>query len=175
MRAESLAPRIETERLLLRAHRLSDYDDCASMWSDHLVTRFIGGSPATLQETWFRLLRYAGHWSLVGYGYWVIEEKQSGRFAGEVGFSDSRRDIKPPLDGMPESGWALMPWAHGKGFAKEALAAALHWGDAEFKQQMTCCIISPDNLPSLRVAEKNGYVEFARTAYKGSPIVVFKR
>jgi hypothetical protein len=45
----------------------------------------------------------------------------------------------------------------------------------QFAKQTTCCIISPDNLPSLRVAEKNGYVEATRTLYKGDPIIIFKR
>lgn len=175
MQGVSLAPRIETERLLLRGHRLGDFDDCARMWSEPDVTRFIGGAPSSLQETWFRLLRYAGHWTLLGYGYWVIEERRSGRFAGEIGFGESKRDIKPSLAGMPESGWALASWAQGQGFASEALSAALIWGDGDFEQQSTCCIISPDNLPSLRVAAKNGYVVFARTAYKGASTIVFRR
>lgn len=175
MSGASAAPTVETERLILRAHALNDFDDCAQMWAEPQVTRFIGGAPSSVQETWFRLLRYAGHWSLLGYGYWLIEEKVSGLFAGEIGFADSKRDIKPSLSGMPECGWALAPWAQGQGYASEALAAVLKWGDKAFPQQTTCCIISPDNLPSLRVAEKNGYVEFARTAYKGSPTIVFRR
>ncbi len=59
--------------------------------------------------------------------------------------------------------------------ASEALAAALGWADVQFAKQTTCCIISPDNLPSLRVAEKNGYVEATRTLYKGDPIIIFRR
>jgi RimJ/RimL family protein N-acetyltransferase len=169
------APRLETDRLVMRAHCLDDYQACARLWADADVTRFIGGSPASLQESWFRLLRYAGHWQLLGYGYWVVEERETGRYAGEIGFADARRDIKPSLTGMPESGWALAPWAQGKGYASEALAAVLAWGDEAFRKQTTCCIISPDNLPSLRVAEKNGYVEYARAIYMGSPTVLFHR
>jgi len=38
-----------------------------------------------------------------------------------------------------------------------------------------CCIISPENAASIRVAQKCGFEEFARTAYKGSPTIIFKR
>jgi len=43
------------------------------------------------------LLRYAGHWALAGYGYWIVEERESGRPVGEVGLADFRREISPPL------------------------------------------------------------------------------
>jgi RimJ/RimL family protein N-acetyltransferase len=61
------APRLETERLVLRAHRVEDFPDLAALWSDPLVTRFISGVPQTPEESWSRLLRYAGHWLLLGY------------------------------------------------------------------------------------------------------------
>jgi hypothetical protein len=35
-------PVIETKRLRLRGHRLGDFTDCAAMWADPIVTRYIG-------------------------------------------------------------------------------------------------------------------------------------
>lgn len=168
-------PEIATARLFLRGHRLDDYDVCAAMWSDEAVTRFIGGKSATLEESWSRLLRYAGHWTMLGFGYWAVFERASDRFAGEVGFAESKRDIKPSIAGMPETGWAIAPWAHGQGFATEAVGAVLAWGDTHFARRTTTCIISPDNAPSLRVAEKCGYREFVRTMYKGATAIQFRR
>ena len=168
-------PVLETERLILRGHRLTDFEACVAMWGDEGVTRFIGGKPFTQEETWSRLLRYAGHWAHLGFGFWAIEEKASGAFMGELGFAEFKRDIKPPLTGMPEAGWALASAAQGKGYAREALGAALAWGDAHFSGRTVCCIISPQNAPSIRVAEKCGFREAARTTYKGSPTIIFKR
>jgi RimJ/RimL family protein N-acetyltransferase len=62
-------PTLETERLVLRGHRLEDFSDCVALWSDSVVTRFIGGIPSTPEDAWSRLLRYAGHWLLLGFGY----------------------------------------------------------------------------------------------------------
>jgi len=169
------APTIETARLRLRAHGLADFDSSAAMWGDADVARFIGGKPSTREETWGRLMRYAGHWTLLGYGYWVVEEKSSGRFAGEVGLADMKREMTPSLDGMPEAGWALETWAHGKGFATEAVKAVLAWGEGRFGVGTTSCIIAPENVASIRVAEKCGYREFARTTYKGAPTIQFRR
>ena len=106
---------------------------------------------------------------------WVAREKGSGRFVGEVGFADFRRDMDPPLGPTPEGGWVLTPAAHGKGYATEAVRAALAWGEAQRGWARTVCIINPENAPSLRVAERCGYREIRRATYKGHPDVVLAR
>ena len=168
-------PVIETARLRLRGHRMEDFGDCAAMWDDPAVTRHIGGRPFSREEVWSKILRYAGLWALLGFGYWAIEEKTSGRFAGEVGFADFKREIEPSFAGAPEIGWALAPWAHGRGFATEAVGAAVAWRDGHFGSMQTVCLIDPDNAASIRVAEKCGYREFERTKYKNQPTILFRR
>lgn len=167
-------PTLETERLKLRAHRLEDFVHCAAMWADPEVTRYIGGKPYTEEESWARLLRYIGHWSLLGFGYWVVEEKSTSRFIGEVGFADYKRDL-PALKGLPEIGWAFTTQARGNGYATEAVRAAINWGDAHFPSPRTACIIHPENLASIRVAEKCAYGEFQRTTYKSHATIMFVR
>jgi len=168
-------PTLETERLRLRAHRPEDFSHCVALWADPVVTRYIGGKPLTREEVWAHMLRYAGHWKWLGYGYWLLEEKASGKFVGEVGFADQQREIEPALDAMPEIGWVLSPGSHGKGYATEAVRAAQAWGDRKFGASKTVCLIHPDNLASIRVAEKCGYQEFCRTGYKGKPTILYSR
>ncbi len=170
----SLPPILETERLRLRGHALSDFDAVAAMWAHPDVVRHITGKPSTREESWARLLRYPGMWALLGYGFWAVEEKASGRFAGEVGFADFKREIEPEID-APEQGWSMAPWAQGRGYACEALAATIAWGEYHFGRRDFMCIISPDNAPSIRVAVKAGYREIARTTYKDTPTVMFRR
>ena len=168
-------PILETERLKLRGHRRADFSDCAAMWGDAIVTRYIGGKPFSQEEVWARLLRYVGHWAWLGFGYWAIEEKATREFIGELGFADFKRDIKPSLEGTPELGWVLASRMHGKGYATEAVRAALAWGDEHFGPARTACIIHPENLASIRVAEKCGYREFQRATYKGHETILFER
>lgn len=66
------APAIDTPRLALRAHTVDDFADCVALWANPDVTRHITGTPSTPEATWARLLRYAGHWTLLGYGYWAV-------------------------------------------------------------------------------------------------------
>ncbi len=172
-------PKLETERLRLRRHRGDDLIHCAALWADPVVVRHTVGKPLTEEESWRRLLSYVGHWAVEGFGYWVVEEKSSGKFVGEVGFADYKRDIEPSLKGVPESGWVLASHAHGKGYATEAVRAIVAWGDDHFSQASggtrTACIIEPENIVSIRVAEKCGYREFARANYKGRLVLMFER
>jgi len=168
-------PVIETERLILRAHQRDDFDALAAMWGDPGVARFIGGKPSTREESWARLLRYAGHWQLLGFGYWAVTLKEGAHFVGDVGFANWQRDITPSLEGMPEAGWVLSPAVYGRGFASEAVQAAVAWMDQHTGGQTTSCIVDVDHTASIRLAEKCGYREFARTAFKGSPVIQLRR
>jgi RimJ/RimL family protein N-acetyltransferase len=170
-----LAPVIETQRLRLRGHRLDDLAACVAMWADPEVTRYIGGRSPSEQDVWFKILRYAGLWSLMGFGYWALEEKATGSYIGELGFADFKRDIDPSMRGVPELGWVLASSAHGKGYATEAVAAAVAWADATLAVSKTVCIINPANVQSIRVAVKCGYQERRRTMYYGEPTIVFAR
>lgn len=168
-------PTLETERLRFRPHRLTDISNTTALWSDPIVTRYIGGKPLSEEEAWVRLLRYVGHWSLLGFGYWVVEEKSTGKFLGEVGFAENQRSIEPSLKGMLETGWVFAVHAHRKGYATEAVRAALGWSDRHFPTTKTACIIDQPNLASIRVAEKCSYREIARADYKGTTVLVFYR
>lgn len=167
-------PTLTTLRLTLTPKGLADFEDSAAMWADSDVTRFIGGHPNTREESWGRMLRQAGLWSLFGYGYWAVRETATGRFVGELGFMNVLRDLDPPFGDTPEAGWALMPWAHGKGYATEALIAAHGWADAHIAGR-TVCMIDPDNVPSQKVAARLGYREYARSSYKGAPTILYER
>ena len=111
----------------------------------------------------------------LGFGFFAIEERATGLFVGEAGFHDLHREMEPSIEGTLEAGWALMSNGQGWGYATEAMTAAINWADSAFPDHRMTCIINPDNLPSLRVAGRLGFVEQQRTQYKGSPIVVFER
>ena len=159
----------------MRGHRPDDLADCYAMWSDPAVTRYIGGKPSTRQQTWSRLLTYAGHWALLGFGYWAIEEKSTGRFAGELGFADFKRDIAPSMRDVPELGFALTARVHGKGYASEAVGAAVRWSDEHLTAERTVCLIDADNAPSQRVVQKTGYAAFDRASFNERPTMFFER
>ncbi|TQV72503.1 GNAT family N-acetyltransferase [Denitrobaculum tricleocarpae] len=169
-------PVVETNRLLLRGFELGDFDDHAALWADPDVVRHISGKVSSREESWNRFLRTCGHWSFMGFGYWALIEKETGRFAGQVGLGDFKRDIEPSIEGTPEMGWVLATWCHGRGYATEAVQAALRWVETHFGPDCrTVCLIDPENPASIRVAEKCGYREYFRTSYHGGPTILLER
>lgn len=172
---QTAVPVIETPRLRLRGHRRDDLPPCVAMWSNPMVTRFIGGMPAGEQRTWARLLAYVGHWVLMGFGYWVIEERETSTFVGEIGFADFKREGATPLRGAPELGFALAPRFHGKGYGTEAVRAALAWGDECLPRGRCMCLVDAENAASLRVLANVGFEALQRSSFNGRPVVYLAR
>lgn len=168
-------PVLETPRLILRPHRLDDYEACCALTSDPEAVRMIYGMPLSREDSWHRLLRFAGHWALLGYGLLIVEDKQSGRVIGEVGLADFHRGLGEDFDGHPEFAWLLASDVHGRGYATEAATAVLRWMEANFARGRTVCIIDPENAPSLRVAEKLGFERFGEAEYKGKTVIKLRR
>lgn len=168
-------PILETKRLRLRAYRLSDLEALAELWADPDVTRFIGSKSRTRSDVWQQIQRAIGCWAMLGYGYWALEDKASGRCVGELGFMEGLRDIEPDFVGTPEAGWVLEKASWGKGYISEALAAGLDWRDTNVPISRTVCIIEPDHAVSIHIAEKFGFSKLADTRIAGEPICLFER
>lgn len=172
-----IAPQLTTARLILRGHREDDLDAAAALWANASVVRHITGAPSSRQESWKRVLSYAGHWSLKGYGYWAVVEAASGLFIGEVGLADFKRRLIPPIHDAPETGWVIAPSHQSQGFGREAMEAVLEWSDNVLKPDRTVCLIHPSNAISQRLAAKLGYraAPPSRYADGAPPPLVFER
>jgi RimJ/RimL family protein N-acetyltransferase len=171
----TVTPIIETERLILRGRTMADFPAFAAMWREPGVVKGVGGKPLSEEDAWIKFARMEGAWSLLGYGFWLVEEKSSGAMIGDIGVADFKREITPSLAGMPEFGWVLSSAAHGKGYAREAVAAALDWAAAKFPDTTFCCIINEDNAPSIRIAEYFGFKRAATAIYHNSAVLIFHR
>lgn len=170
-----MPPVLDTPRLILRPHALADFEAYCALWSEPDVVRYITGTPFSREASWSRFLRHPGHWHYAGFGYLVIEERETGRFIGEAGFHDMRREMTPSLEGTLEAGWALTPSAQGRGYALEAMQALMGWAEQAFPGRRMTCIIDPANQPSLRVAARLGFAEVCATSYHGSSVILFDR
>lgn len=166
---------LDTENLHLRRPEVADLEAIHAMRSDPGVVRHLGGRTISREEAWHRLTRIAGHWTLRGYGMFVVVERRSGAVVGEVGLFDGCRGLSVDFDNDPEAGWILAAAAHGKGYASEAAAAAHDWFAATHGARRSVCIIAPDNHASLRVAEKLGYKSFGQVDYQGGPVTMLER
>lgn len=170
----SHVPELLTPRLRLRGHAPSDLDAYAAMWADPEVVRHITGRAASREESWARLLRHIGHWSL-GFGFWILEDRADGTLLGEAGLADFQREMSPPPPAdMPECGWLLVTRAHGRGLATEAVQAVVAWGERSIGAGRAWCMMSAENAASARVAEKCGF-RFSHAAERGTTVHVLTR
>ena len=77
---------------------------------------------------------------------------------------------------MPEAGWILAHDQVGKGLAGEAMTAVFAWFEREHGPQRIVCMVAPENTPSIRVAEKFGFVPMRDAVLAdGEPIRLFER
>jgi RimJ/RimL family protein N-acetyltransferase len=167
---------IETDRLILRPHRLEDFEPMAAMFAEPAAMRFLtGGKPTPREEVWNRLLRYVGHWAVFGFGLFAIHERNGGRFLGETGFADFHRELGSDFDPFPEAAWVMAGAAHGKGYATEAAEAAHRWLEMRNGPARTVCIIRSDHHRSIRVAERLGYRKLRVAGYRDAEVTVFER
>jgi len=169
-----IVPVLETERLVLRGHRLEDFPTFAAMWKDPAFLRHLGPARSE-EESWGRFLRHEGMWLLLGYGLWAVEEKASGAFIGDCGFMQNRRGLPIDCEGLPEVGWTFVSSAHGNGFGREASLAATAWADIHLTTPLTWCLIAASNLVSQKLAARAGYCETARITHNDRPALVLTR
>ena len=162
------APRLETERLILRDFVRDDLDALAETLGDPEVVRHLTGEPISRADSLRRLFMAVGQWPTTGMGMWAVERKSDARLVGHVGFFDMQRDMTPSIMDLPEMGWIFDTSVHGQGIAHEACVAALDWLDANHGPIEVPAIIALDNAPSLKLAEKLGFVREADATYKAS-------
>ena len=141
-------PTLETERLILRAPRESDFEAEIAFFATE-ASRFVGG-PKKPHETWRLMATVIGHWALRGYGFWGLEDKETNTYLGRVGLWFPQGWLER------EIGWALMPTATGKGYATEAALAAREYAYETLGWDTAISQIDPENEPSKAVARRVG-------------------
>jgi RimJ/RimL family protein N-acetyltransferase len=169
------APTLETERLILREFRRDDLDAHAATLGDEEVMRHIGGKPVNREDSWRRLMSGVGSWQLLGMGPWAVELKSDGRMVGHCGFFQFDRDMTPSILGEPEMGWIFDRSVHGQGIAFEACSAALKWAEREIGAPSYPAIIDLENTPSIKLAERLGFVRQPDAVYRDAAIALFRR
>lgn len=142
-------PRIETERLILRGFEPRDFEPAAEFYADPLRSPGFGG-PLRSDESWRWCASNIGHWVIHGFGFWTIEEKATGDFAGFAGL------WSPEGWPEPELGWALAETAERKGYAFEAAMAARDHAYGVMGRPALISTIKPGNDRSIRLAERMG-------------------
>ncbi|MDT5157698.1 MAG: hypothetical protein QOH51_2055 [Acidobacteriota bacterium] len=148
--------------------REGDFEQYASIMTDAEVTRHLGdGRPLAREDAWRQMAMLLGHWELKGYGMWAVEEASTRRLAGRIGFFNP--------EGWPgfELGWVLGREFWGRGFATEGARRALEFAFVELGREHVISLIRPENLASIRVAERLGERLERSTELFGKEVLVY--
>jgi RimJ/RimL family protein N-acetyltransferase len=158
---------LETVRLRLRPWREEDLDPFAAFCADEESRRYLGGVSGR-PDAWRSMAVIVGHWTLRGYGIWVIEDKATGAFAGYSGLWSP--------EGWPgqEVTWSVCAAFRRRGYAVEAAQRARDFAYDELKWPTAVSIIHPDNTASQRVAARLGAAIEKRTELRGSPVDIYR-
>jgi RimJ/RimL family protein N-acetyltransferase len=159
-------PVLESDRLRLRPHGIDDFEALHGLTLTPATRAFLSGEPSR-EESYKRLLTTVASWHLFGYGTFAVIERASGDYVGNCGLFRLERDLDPPFEGEPEAGWIIAEQCWGRGYAGEAMGAALAWFDGALAIRRTVCMISPGNKASEKVAARLGYRPIGLSRYKG--------
>ena len=118
-------PLIETQRLRLWAPDHSCAELYERFYTDADASAFYGG-PISEDQAWARLKSDLGSWYMLGFGVWVIQNKENSDLLGTCGFWQGR-------NWPTELTWWLLPQYRGKGYAFEASVAAIRHAYLEFR------------------------------------------
>jgi RimJ/RimL family protein N-acetyltransferase len=171
---QTIAPTLTTERMILAPVSLEHWEAHTTMWADPRTSQFIGGDRSNRAENWIKFVAASGLWNLLGYGYWSFLDRESGAFLGLGGLSRWERGMAG-LEGFIEAGWAFGPDAWGKGYATEAMKAALAWADQTLPDPEIRCIIDIENDASVRVGEKLGFKLLETSEGDRGPLGLYSR
>lgn len=160
-----MVPVLETDRLLLKPRSLDDFSACLAMDRDPAVTHHVAG-PWDDPDAHRAFLRDRMTTDFgPGLGYWSLFPKASAEtFIGWI--------LLIPCAGIGpeiEIGWRLVQSAWGKGYASEAAHAVVRHAFETAGLQRIIADIRPDNVASIRVAEKAGLIFRGDGVCDGAP------
>ena len=171
------APLLTTERLALWQPQPGDFAGLNAINTDPRTLRFLGSGTPGEADSFARLLRNAGSWSLYGYGVFMVRRHGEARIIGTCGVFHSFRGFGQGLDDTPEAGWIVHPDEWGQGIAGEAMRASLAWFDAAHGNRRIACMIEEGHAVSDRLAGRLGFIRYGQHQPEGDDkaVVLYER
>jgi RimJ/RimL family protein N-acetyltransferase len=149
---------LETDRLVLRPHRMADLDDLAAFHGDPEVVRFVPWPVRDRAATEETLRVKLTQTELLAHGQWLVlavEVRGTGTVVGEV-------LLKWASDRQGEIGFALARSHQGQGYAAEAATAMLGTAFDDLGFHRVSAVVIEDNDASARLLSRLGFRQEAR-------------
>jgi RimJ/RimL family protein N-acetyltransferase len=154
---------LETDRMVARKMTLEDVEKLLQIFSDpitmHYYTRTFSKEEA---HKWIESV--LAHYTAYGAGMWMWFLKDTSEFVGQCGLR-----FQKDIDGKDEVevGYLFVRKFWNLGLATEAAKASMDYAHTVLGYNRLISLIRPENMPSRRVAEKNGLQIEKEIDYKG--------
>lgn len=144
---------LESSRLLFRRQQLDDLNHLWDLYCDPQVVKYIPDAPRTYLEVKEELEWFTnGHPEHPELGLWATIHKESGNFIGRCGLLPLTIDCQYEV----EVAYLIDKAYWGQGLGTEAAGAIRDYGFERLRLTRLICLVDPENLASIRVAEKIG-------------------
>ncbi len=157
-----MAQILETARLTLREFLPEDAEALARVISDPETMRYYP-APFTRTQVAEWIERNRRRYKDDGVGLWAMVLKSTGEMIGDCGII--RQQVENEF--LYEIGYHLRRDLGGQGLATEAAIACRDWAFANLKVERVISLIRPENLPSRKVAERNGMNIWKEVYWRG--------
>lgn len=142
---------IETDRLILRRLTMDDLTDLHHILSDPESMKHYP-KPFDLDQSRSWIAWNIENYSKYGFGLWAVVLKKDNQFIGDCGIT--MQNINGDI--VPEIGYHINRRNANKGYATEAAQACMKYAFEILKFGQIYSYMKYTNIPSQRVAEKNG-------------------
>ena len=104
-----------------------------------------------------------------GYGLFAVVLKSTGEVIGDCGLV--RQEVEG--ESMLEAGYHLRRDHWGQGYATEAARACMEYAFRQLAAEKVVSLIAPENVPSRRVADRNGMHAERQVVFRGRPHLLY--
>lgn len=140
-------------RLTLRPWRADDLEPLFGINGDvESMRHFPGVMTRAESDAWAG--RIQAHFAAHGWGFWVVEDRGDGAFAGVVGLLSIPWTAR--FTPAVEIGWRISPAYRRRGYAVEAARMALDFGFGTLRLPEVVAFTVPANVASWRLMERLG-------------------
>jgi RimJ/RimL family protein N-acetyltransferase len=161
---------METDRLAIREINSKDLIDLRLVLSDPAVMEYSIVGVHNDSEIQKYIDNCQQQYCTKGFGQWAIFSKADASFVGVCGLNSHIVES----DDLLHINYRLASNHQGKGFATEATIAVAKFCQDQLKLNHISALIDPENIPSLKVAQRAGFSFKKSTDIQGFNVDIYQ-
>lgn len=157
---------LKTDRCLVRETTPEDVEDFYHIYSDPAITRYMENLYPEIEQEKQYIREYIEKvYTFFEFGVWTVVERENGSVIGRAGFAFREGYEEPEL------GFIIgVPWQR-QGYAEEVCRAVMKYGWEILGFRQVQAMVEPENIASLRLCGKLGFMEKEKVTEKGKVYV----